>query len=82
MHVAWSGNHVTYAERVHEGRGVLGGGELLASGEVILAPGETYESPWLYAAYSAAGDRRYLRRVPHSGCVAAPRTRPGRGRSC
>ena len=55
VHVAWSGNHVTYAERVHEGRGVLGGGELLGSGEVILAQGETYTSPWLYAAYSGAG---------------------------
>jgi alpha-galactosidase len=55
VHVAWSGNHVTYAERVHEGRGVLGGGELLTSGEVILAPGESYASPWLYAAYSPAG---------------------------
>jgi alpha-galactosidase len=55
VHVAWSGNHVTYAERVHEGRGVLGGGELLTSGEVVLAPGETYESPWLYAAYSSSG---------------------------
>jgi alpha-galactosidase len=55
VHVAWSGNHVTYAERVHEGQGVLGGGELLTSGEVILAPGETYESPWLYGAYSGAG---------------------------
>jgi alpha-galactosidase len=55
VHVAWSGNHVTFGERVHEGRGVLGGGELLTSGEVILGPRETYESPWLYAAYSAAG---------------------------
>jgi alpha-galactosidase len=55
VHVAWSGDHVTYAERVHEGRGVLGGGELLGSGEVVLAPGETYTSPWLYAAYSGAG---------------------------
>ncbi len=55
VHVAWSGNHVTYAERVHEGRGVLGGGELLGSAEVVLAPGETYTSPWLYAAYSADG---------------------------
>jgi alpha-galactosidase len=55
VHVAWSGNHVTYAERVHEGRGVLGGGELLTGGEVILAPGESYESPWLYAVYSSAG---------------------------
>lgn len=55
VHVAWSGNHVTFGERVHEGRGVLGGGELLTSGEVILEPRESYESPWLYAAYSAAG---------------------------
>jgi alpha-galactosidase len=55
LHVAWSGNHVTYAERVLEGTATLGGGELLASGEVILAPGEEYASPWLYAAYSARG---------------------------
>lgn len=55
VHLAWSGNHVTFGERVHEGRGVLGGGELLTSGEVILGPGDSYESPWLYAAYSAAG---------------------------
>jgi alpha-galactosidase len=55
VHVAWSGNHVTYAERVHEGRGVLGGGELPGSGEIVLEPGETYTSPWLYAAYSGAG---------------------------
>jgi alpha-galactosidase len=55
LHVAWSGNHVTYAERMLEGTATLGGGELLASGEVILAPGEEYASPWLYAAYSARG---------------------------
>ncbi|MFB6396692.1 alpha-galactosidase [Polymorphospora lycopeni] len=55
VHVAWSGNHVTYAQRLPERRSTLGGGELLLSGEVILAPGEPYESPWLYAAYSGAG---------------------------
>ena len=55
VHVAWSGNHVTFAERVHEGRGTLGGGELLSSGEVILASGEEYATPWVYAAYSDAG---------------------------
>ncbi|HEV7646998.1 MAG TPA: alpha-galactosidase [Actinophytocola sp.] len=55
LHVAWSGNHVTYAERLLEGTATLGGGELLASGEVILAPGEEYASPWLYATYSARG---------------------------
>jgi alpha-galactosidase len=55
LHVAWSGNHVTYAERMLEGTATLGGGELLASGEVILAPGEEYASPWLYAVYSGRG---------------------------
>ena len=55
LHVAWSGNHVTYAERMIEGPATLGGGELLAPGEVILAPGEEYASPWLYAVYSSRG---------------------------
>ncbi|MPZ81320.1 MAG: alpha-galactosidase [Actinophytocola sp.] len=55
LHVAWSGNHVTYAERMPEGTATLGGGELLLPGEVILAPGEEYASPWLYAVYSAHG---------------------------
>ncbi|HEX2130829.1 MAG TPA: alpha-galactosidase [Actinophytocola sp.] len=55
LHVAWSGNHVTHAERMPEGTAVLGGGELLAPGEVVLAPGEEYTSPWLYAAHSGRG---------------------------
>jgi alpha-galactosidase len=55
VHVAWSGNHVTYAERMLEGTATLGGGELLSSGEVTLEPGAEYASPWLYAAYSGRG---------------------------
>ncbi|MFI6102441.1 alpha-galactosidase [Lentzea sp. NPDC051213] len=55
LHVAWSGNHVTYAENLTDSSPVLGGGELLLPGEISLAPGETYESPWLYAAYSSEG---------------------------
>lgn len=55
LHVAWSGNHVTYAEKFPDSTPVLGGGELLLPGEIILEPGETYESPWLYAAYSSEG---------------------------
>jgi alpha-galactosidase len=54
-HVAWSGDHQAYAERTPEGECVLGGGELLGPGEVELRPGETYESPWLVGAWSAAG---------------------------
>jgi alpha-galactosidase len=56
VHVAWSGNHRVYAERLPTGgHAVLGGGELLLPGEVSLAPGETYTSPWLVGAYGAAG---------------------------
>ncbi len=54
-HVGWSGNHSTYAERWPSGEGLLGGGELLFPGEVSLAPGEGYATPWLYAAYSSRG---------------------------
>jgi alpha-galactosidase len=56
VHTAWSGNHTHYAERVFTGERVLGGGELLLPGEVRLATGETYESPWLYGAYGTGLD--------------------------
>ncbi len=55
VHTAWSGNHTTYAERTPEGDCLLGGGELLAPGEVVLGPGETYHSPWLLGSWSQAG---------------------------
>ena len=56
VHNAWSGNHATYAEQVLTGLKVVGGGELLLPGEGVLAPGETYTSPWLYAAYGEGLD--------------------------
>jgi alpha-galactosidase len=64
IHTAWSGNHVHYLERVNEGETVLGGGELLLPGEVRLAPGQAYTSPWLYGAYGDGLDevaRRFHR---------------------
>ncbi len=76
-HVAWSGDHVAYVERLPEGAGwhggpVIGGGELLAPGEVRLAPGESYTTPWLLATYSDQGldgatarIHRWLRARPH-----------------
>ncbi|HEX8080908.1 MAG TPA: alpha-galactosidase [Jatrophihabitans sp.] len=56
VHTAWSGNHATFAELGLSGVAVLGGGELLLPGEVILAPGETYPTPWLYGAYGTGLD--------------------------
>lgn len=68
VHTAWSGNHVSFAERgLSNHSRVIGGGEVLLPGEVVLEPGEAYRSPWLYAAYGdgldeiAAGFHRYLR---------------------
>ena len=55
VHVAWSGDHLTYAERTPEGECLLGGGELLGPGEVILADGESYTTPWLVGSTSTRG---------------------------
>lgn len=55
VHVAWSGDHVTFAERTAEGECLLGGAELLGPGEVVLDPGEAYAAPVLVAAFSAHG---------------------------
>ncbi len=58
-HVAFSGNHETYAEQLAEGAGrhaaVLGGGELLTPGEVRLAPGQTYAAPPVVFVHSTQG---------------------------
>jgi alpha-galactosidase len=56
VHVAWSGNHVSYAERLANGAAVLGGGELLLPGEIRLAAGEEYTGPWVYAAHGTGLD--------------------------
>lgn len=90
VHVAWSGNTVYRVERVPSGLGMtggdaqrtvpgvttVGGGELLLPGEITLAHGESYTTPWVYLAVSRAGldelsaqFHGYLRSLP-----AHPRT--------
>ncbi|MBM7829472.1 alpha-galactosidase [Agromyces cerinus] len=76
VHTAWSGNHVHQVERVLSGEQLLGGGELLLPGEVRLAQGERYESPWVYGIYgdglddSARRMHRHLRARPqHPGSI-------------
>jgi len=70
VHTAWSGNHVHYAERLGSGEQVVGGGELLLPGEVVLDRGETYLSPWVYGSYGHGLDavarrfHRFLRARP------------------
>jgi alpha-galactosidase len=44
IHLGWSGDASWWAERLPDGASVLGAAEL---GEVVLAPGEEYATPWL-----------------------------------
>jgi alpha-galactosidase len=64
VHTAWSGNHTHYAERLFTGAQVIGGGELLLPGEVILQAGQAYRTPWIYGSYACGLDalaRRFHR---------------------
>ncbi|MBT1001349.1 alpha-galactosidase [Paenarthrobacter sp. DKR-5] len=72
VHLGWSGDHETFADTLADGRTVLGAGELLGAGEIDLAPGKSYRTPWLFAAYSDRGldgitesFYRWFRNRPH-----------------
>lgn len=54
-HFGWSGNHEAFVDSAADGRTVLGASELLGSGEIVLAPGEVFDTPPLFAAYSDLG---------------------------
>ena len=55
MHVAWSGDIRLFADRQGLGATLLGGGEVLAPGEVRLPQDGTYTTPWVVAVWSAEG---------------------------
>ena len=80
VHTGWSGNHTHYAERVNTGHQVLGGGELLLPGEIVLDRGQTYTSPWVYGSFGVGLDdvaqrfHRFLRARPHHPDVNRPVT--------
>ncbi len=54
-HVAWSGNSVLRVERTAATGTTIGGGELLLPGEVTLAPGASYATPWVHLAAADDG---------------------------
>ncbi|WP_324533579.1 alpha-galactosidase [Actinotalea sp.] len=70
VHLAWSGNQVLTAEHSVTGWRLLRGGELLLPGEIRLATGEEYASPWLVGSWGEGLDalsgrfHRYLRARP------------------
>jgi alpha-galactosidase len=55
LHLAWSGDHRIALERLRDGRIQAQAGELFLPGEMVLQPGQTYETPILYAARSETG---------------------------
>ena len=55
FHLAWSGSHQYRAERLSDGRRLVQFSEALFPGEIALAAGESYTTPWLYMAYSDQG---------------------------
>ena len=77
LHVGFSGNQRCWVERRPEGRQVMAGGELLLPGEVRLAQGQGYRSPWVYAVHADGLDdaahrvHDWLRSLP--GHPATPR---------
>jgi alpha-galactosidase len=78
VHVAWSGNTVYRLERLRTGVTTVGGGELLLPGEVALARGETYTTPWVYVAAGtgldelAAQFHGYARSLPAHPATPRP----------
>ena len=80
VHVAWSGDQRMWAHRTNGGHAALGGGELLLPGELVLAPEESYDMPWLYASYgngldeASARIHRSLRSRPAHPAVGRPVT--------
>ncbi len=54
-HIGWSGNFEIVCDSVTDGRRSIQAGELLASGEISLLPGERYDAPVIYVAYSGEG---------------------------
>ena len=73
------------AERLPYTTGVIGGGEVLFGGEISLANGESYTTPWLVGSYGeglnevASRFHGYIRRVHRDWLVdhgIAPKPRP------
>ncbi len=77
-HLAWSGSSQVWAERQSDGTSVLGLGELLAPGEVVLNSGEEHRTPTVHAVHSRLGLDGLSSRLHES--IRARSTHPGRPR--
>jgi alpha-galactosidase len=55
VHLGWSGDQRYLAQRLNTGITLIGAGEILAAGEVVLGAGESVTTPRSYAVYSREG---------------------------
>ncbi len=55
LHLGWSGNNRVRMDRHSDGHNSVQMGELFHPGEMVLAPGQSYTTPILYAAQSENG---------------------------
>lgn len=55
FHLGWSGNHRLVSEKLSDGRTFVQMGEKLLPGEIILNENAEYQSPAMYASFSADG---------------------------
>lgn len=55
FHFAWSGNHRLRVDVKADGRRYMQAEVIYLPGEITLKPGESIETPWLYATYSSEG---------------------------
>ncbi|MET0304163.1 MAG: alpha-galactosidase [Microbacteriaceae bacterium] len=55
VHLGWSADCTYRNDRLPDSVDILGAGELLRAGEIVLHPGETYTTPVAYFAWSGAG---------------------------
>ena len=55
LHFGFSGNQELFLDRGTDGPPTIGAGELFSPGELVLAPGGEYATPWVYAVYSDSG---------------------------
>jgi alpha-galactosidase len=62
VHLEWSGNSFVSADVSVDGRRSMQAAELLLAGEMVLAPGESYQSPWACWTHSDRGSNENSRR--------------------
>ena len=65
FHLGWSGNNRVRVDRLSDGRAFMQMGEYFYPGEMVLAPGEAYQTPVLYAAFTTRGISALSRKFHH-----------------